>query len=378
MSNPHAFPSAMPPGPLPNCTVTVVIKALNEERHIEASIESALRGVASLGGEVVLADSCSTDQTIALAMAYPIRIVQLLDPDERSCGIGPQVGYQHSLGEFVYIMDGDMQLIEGFLEQAVAILRTRPELAGVGGRLVELNTASLEYVMREARAARQPVAVIVDRLDCGGLYRREAIESAGYFSDRNLHSYEEYDLATRLRAAGWKLMRVPEGAITHFGHDAPPYELLVRRFKTGYVCGPGELVRAAVGQPRFIDVLRGLKELRLYIAVLLWWAVLASALFWPLAPPARIALAALVLALPFGVMAWRKKSFVQARYAVVSWCFHTAGMLIGLFRPQRPPRERIATRILREPVSRPASCVLHGAQRQPDGESLSREMSRAQ
>lgn len=377
MNSPNLNPVAPARNDQPACTVTVVIKALNEERNIEASIQSALRGVARLGGEVVLADSFSTDQTIALAMAYPIRIVQLIDPHERSCGIGPQIGYQHSLGEFVYILDGDMQLVEGFLEQAVSILRTRSELAGVGGGLVEANTQSLEYVMREARAARQAEAVIVDRLDCGGLYRREAIESAGYFSDRNLHSYEEYDLATRLRAAGWKLLRIPEGSVTHFGHDVPAYELLARRFKSGYIRGPGELIRAAAGQSRFMDVLRGLKELRLYFTVLLWWAVLASVAFWPLSAPVRLGIAALVLLLPFGVMAWRKKSLDQARYAVISWCFHTAGMLIGLVRRQRPPHERIATRVLREPAQHAAGHALFGRQQQSRGESLAHETFRA-
>ena len=339
----------------PACSVSVVIKALNEERNIAAAIQSALDGISAVGGEVILADSCSSDQTIPLAMTFPIRIVQLLDPHERSCGIGPQLGYQHSGGEFVYLLDGDMQLIGGFLEHAIAILHARPELAGVGGGVVEMNTESLEYKRRHARASRSEEALIVDRLDGGGLYRRSAIESAGYFSDRNLHSYEEYDLATRLRAAGWKLLRVPYGAARHFGHDEPPYSLLVRRFRSQYIRGPGELIRASFGQPRLPDVLRGLKELRLYLAVLIWWAVLASVFFWPMVLGSRLALAAAILVLPFSVMAWRKKSFAQARYAVASWCFHTVGLLLGLLQRQRPPRERIATRILREPHSRSAT-----------------------
>ena len=84
-----------------------------------ATIESALRSVSRVGGEVVLADSCSTDRTVDLAKLYPIRIVQLLHAHERCCGAGPQLGYQHSRGEFVYILDGDMQMLEGFLEQAL-------------------------------------------------------------------------------------------------------------------------------------------------------------------------------------------------------------------------------------------------------------------
>ena len=43
------------------CRVSIIIKALNEEARIEETIASALRAVALVGGEVILADSCSTD-----------------------------------------------------------------------------------------------------------------------------------------------------------------------------------------------------------------------------------------------------------------------------------------------------------------------------
>jgi glycosyltransferase involved in cell wall biosynthesis len=106
-----------------------------------------------VGGEVILADSYSSDRTVELASAFPIRIVQLANPEERCCGAGPQLGYQHSRGEFVYILDGDMQMREGFLEQALAFLDAHADVAGVGGRVVEQNTESLEYMARGERAS---------------------------------------------------------------------------------------------------------------------------------------------------------------------------------------------------------------------------------
>ena len=80
----------------------------------------------------------------------------------------------------------------------------------------------------------------------------------------------------RLRALGWKLWRLPADAVTHYGHDAPPYQLLRRRWKSRYACGLGELLRGALGQPQMKLVLRGLRELRLYAAVLAWWVAAAD------------------------------------------------------------------------------------------------------
>ena len=330
--------------------VSVIIKALNEEKNICAAVESALDAVAEVGGEVILADSHSTDRTVELASKYPIRVVQLANPQERCCGVGPQLGYQHSRNEYVYIVDGDMRMVPGFLAEGLSFLAQHPEAAGVAGRVVELNTESLEYRERGLRAAAHLSPGEVDRLDGGGLYRRLAIDEIGYLSDRNLHSYEEFDLAARLRALGWKLWRIPADAVTHYGHDAPPYALLMRRWRTGYACGVGELVRASLGQPSLRLVLRGVRELRVYCAVLAWWLMLLSTPFWPLPVGLRTLSFVALAAAPVAIMLWRKRSMRRAVYSVVSWCFNAAGLARGVFRRRLPPRGVIPSRVLKEPL----------------------------
>lgn len=331
------------------CTVSIVIKALNEEKNICAAIESSLAAVARVGGEVILADSCSSDRTVELASQYPVRVVQFANASERCCGAGPQLGYQHARGEYIYILDGDMRMVEGFLEEALSFLAQHPEVGGVGGRLIELNNESLEYRERALRNHTHLQPGEVDRLDGGGLYRRRAIEESGFFCDRNLHSYEEFDVGARLRSLGWKLFRLPVPSVTHYGHDAPPYALLRRRWRSKYVCGLGELVRGAIGRPHLKLVLRGLRELRIYAAVLVWWAVLASVVFWPLPAAGRAAAFAAIAAFPFAAMAVRKRSLARATYSVVSWCFNAAGLVQGLLRRRVPPRARIASVVLHEP-----------------------------
>jgi len=343
------IPQPQPAGPAP-CRVSIVVKALNEEKSIRRTIESCLKAVSEFGGEVILADSCSTDRTVELAAPYPIRIVQLVRAEERSCGAGPQLGYQHSTGDYVYIIDGDMQMVDGFLDCALNLLAQHPEVAGVGGRVIELNNESMEYRERGLRAAPHLSPGEVDRLDGGGLYRRRAIEEAGFFSDRNLHSYEEFDLAARLRSRGWKLWRLPVDAVTHFGHDAPPYSLLMRRWRTGYICGHGELLRAAFGQPHWRLVWRGLRELRLYVAVLAWWAALLAIALLPIPVPVRAAIFTTVMLAPVAAMSWRKRSLSRGVYSVVSWCFNAAGLVRGVVHNRRPVRATIASRVIREPL----------------------------
>jgi glycosyltransferase involved in cell wall biosynthesis len=313
------------------CVVSIIIKALNEEQKINIAIESAIKAVERVGGEVILADSLSTDKTIEIAQKYPIKIVQLINPNERCCGIGPQLGYEHAQGDFVYILDGDMQMLEAFLPQALEFLYQHPRVAGVGGKVIEMNTESLEFQARVERAPRHMQSGKVDRLAMGGLYRKKAVRSVGYFSDRNLHSYEELDLAVRLRAQDWQLHRISANAVRHWGHDAPPYQLLLKRWKSGYVNGVGEILRAAIGKPHLKLILRDVKELRIYISVIFWWLSLASL---PLinAPvnPKLLAWFGILLA-PLILIAFKKKSIVKGLYSLVSWNVNSIGLLKGFF-----------------------------------------------
>jgi cellulose synthase/poly-beta-1,6-N-acetylglucosamine synthase-like glycosyltransferase len=67
-STPAAVPSASPLKQQQR-TVSIIIKALNEERHIASAIESALAALREIDGEVILADGGSTDRFPRLAPA---------------------------------------------------------------------------------------------------------------------------------------------------------------------------------------------------------------------------------------------------------------------------------------------------------------------
>ena len=334
------------------CRVSIIIKALNEEKRIARAIESSLCALERIGGEVILADSCSTDQTIEIAKLYPIKIVQLANPAERCCGVGPQLGYQHSCGDYVYILDGDMDLRADFIDQAVQFLNAYPKVAGVGGRVVEHNLNSLEYKSRVERNAHHMSAGPVDRLDMGGLYRRTAIDEVGYFSDRNLHSYEEFDLAIRLRAAGWELVRVAADAVDHFGHDTPPYQLLYRRWKTKYIYGIGEILHASIGKPHFQILIKQLRELRLYFFIIAWtigFSLVAGIATWVNNGGVILGLITCSLSLlPIAmVIAIRKRSPSKAAYAVTSLLAHCVALVRGVLVQRKNPCHRIDSNVIK-------------------------------
>jgi glycosyltransferase involved in cell wall biosynthesis len=313
--------------------ISVGIKALNEEARIAKSLESALAAVEPFGGEVILADCGSVDRTVEIASNYPVTILQLAPSEPPSCGAGAQLAYQGAKGEYFYLLDADQILSPDFIRAGISFLERNPHVAGVSGLLRERNVERPEFQIRamSAEEGRDPQPQFVDRLDGGGLYRVSAIREVGYFADRNLHSFEEFEVGARLLARGWKLVRIDVPAVDHYGHMEGGYGLLWRRLTSGYAGGAGEVLRGAIGRDHLRVVLCRLAHVRHSLIVIGWWALLVTCAVngW------GIAIAILLLA-PLLLLSYRRGSFRLGLYSMASWNVNGCGFITGFFRKRAP------------------------------------------
>lgn len=327
--------------------ISVILKTLNEEKRIGAAIESVIAALSGIEGEIIVADSGSRDRTVEIASRYPVLVAQIEAPAKASCGIGPQLGFQYSKGEFICLMDGDMLLDPEFLPAALDYLDKNPRVAGVSGHVNEVNLDNLEFTRRVQRNAPENRHGVLDRLNGGGLYRRAAIEEAGYFSDRNLHGYEEFDLGQRLRMRGWTLFRMDRRFVDHFGHSINSYLLLTRRWSSKYLRGVGELLRAGSEQQRMKVLTDELPEVRLWVGVYVWWVALLLCLIYGFFNPLGFAALLVLLVAPVLLMSIKQKSLSLGLYAVVAWCFHAAALPLGFFSARKKPDDWIESKLLK-------------------------------
>lgn len=330
--------------------ISVVIKSLNEEENIARVIESALETIERVGGgEVIIADSLSSDSTIDLASAYPVRIVQIVQETDRCCGIGAEIGYRIAHGEYLYLVDADMVLDSDFLIAATSLLDNDKTVAGVGGFVEEMNIVNAEFRGRVGGNVAHLRPGDVDRLNGGGLFRKSAIDQLGYLTNRNLHAFEELELAVRLRAHGWRLIRLGMTAAKHFGHTDASFTLLYKRWHTQYAWGGGELLRETWKTPYIGTVLHSIRIYRQGIVIILWWLSILAALFlvinntsnwWPIFLG--------ILLAPFLAAVVRRRSLMDGIYVVAFQNVYTAGLFAGFFAtPRGDPTGEITVRILK-------------------------------
>ncbi len=326
--------------------LSITIKTYNEAEKIALAIESALAAAKEIPGpvEIVIADSLSTDQTVEIASRYPVRVVQFANRQDCGCGAGVQLGYQHSSGAFVYILDGDMEMLPGFLGAAYRTMAEDGKIGGVAGLLEDTQVVNqMDRYRKKNKASSHPGELAC--LNGGGLYRREAIEAAGgYAANRNLKAYEEADLGFRLGAKGWKLLRLPIPAVRHTGHSVGTIELLRRHWRSRRAMAAGVLLRAAAGQPWW----RGPVRILIHpLALTAWWLMLIAALAAGLSGVA-IGLVA-ILAAVLVALAYKKRDPAHAATSLMLWHYAAAGILAGFCYRQIPPETPIASRLLHEP-----------------------------
>ena len=328
--------------------LSIIIKALNEERLIDACLKSVVGEAERLDGEVILVDSISTDKTVEIAARFPIRIVQFRVLGDRGCGAAIQLGYQFARGDFIYLLDGDMALEPGFVEVALRYLESHPEVAGVGGRLIDLQVKTAADKRRVAHyGALQREQDVLD-LGGGGLYRRSAIESVGYAAHRWLPAGEEAELGARLIAAGWRIVRLPHPSVKHTGHDESKAQMLIRLWRSRRLQAYGMLLRMSAGTPWWWRAAR--TSWYVFIAPMLYLLTLLIAIVsleFGLSFRTSVIVSGFFLwAGVLGVMVVRKRDLAEGVFAIGAWHVYSLAALIGFSYPIGDPFEPIDSRVI--------------------------------
>ena len=186
----------------------------NEGPRLIACLEAIVGRVR----RVVYVDSGSTDGSVAMAADRGAEVVAL-DLSEpftaaraRNAGLHRLLELEPDL-RFVQFIDGDCEVVPGWLGCARGALEGRPELAVACGRRRERFPEASVYNRLADLEWDTPVG---DSDACGGdaLMRVSALAEVGGF-DPTLIAGEEPDLCVRLRAIGWKVDRLDAEMTRH-------------------------------------------------------------------------------------------------------------------------------------------------------------------
>lgn len=187
--------------------VGLVAIGRNEGERLRQCLLSVIGKVA----HVVYVDSGSTDGSLELARSLGVDVVKLDLSTPFTAARARNVGFAHLLQkdtqiEFVQFVDGDCEVVEGWIESALAQLEAQSNVAVVCGRRRERLPEQSIYNRLCDMEWDTPIG---EAKACGGdaMMRVKAFQQVGGFNPA-LIAGEEPELCVRLRQKEWKILRI--------------------------------------------------------------------------------------------------------------------------------------------------------------------------
>lgn len=223
--------------------VSIIVPVYNEGLLVGQSIRSLLELDYS-NYEIIVINDGSTDNTAEVAKTmvgyqkgrYSDVKVSLINKPNGGKARALNAGISYSKAEIVLCMDGDSQLSEDTLRMAVRHF-SDPEIGAVAGNVKVLNRKklftdlqALEYIegLNMARAAQSFFKLVNIIPGPIGLFRKKAIEDAGYYSSDTFA--EDADLTLKILAHNWRIYYEPR-AISYTEAPEKLQQLLKQRYR---------------------------------------------------------------------------------------------------------------------------------------------------
>jgi GT2 family glycosyltransferase len=221
-----------------NEAIGIVVIGRNEGERLRRCLESVTHDVQA----AVYVDSGSTDGSSGLARGRGWEVVELSTDTPFTAARARNEGFERLLAvepdiAMVQFLDGDCELIEGWIPAARRSLSVRDNTAIVAGVLNESFPEDSVYNRLSRVEWDQPSG---QTLEVGGIFmaRVEAMSEVGGFNPM-LIAGEEPELCFRLRRAGWKIRRIPDAMASH---DTTMYRFSQwwkRTVRHGHTCAEG-------------------------------------------------------------------------------------------------------------------------------------------
>lgn len=216
----------------------VVVIGRNEGERLKRCIAS----VRSSDSLIIYVDSGSDDGSADWARQHAASVVDLDMGKPFTAARARNAGFERLLKltpdvPMVQFVDGDCELLPGWLDSGQRFLNERVDVAAVCGRLRERHPDRSVYNLLCDMEWRAQTG---DSRSVGGnaMLRSSVLQAAGGFRE-DLIAGEEPELCLRLRQVGWRVWRLPDemalhdAAMTRFG------QWWTRAVRSGYALAEG-------------------------------------------------------------------------------------------------------------------------------------------
>lgn len=222
--------------------LSIIIVNWNVRDLLRTCLQSIERGRGALDVEVIVVDSASSDDSVAmLQTAFPW--VRLIACDE-NVGFpkGNNLGLAAANGCYLYLLNPDTEIVGDALNVMVGYMAQHPDVGAVGSQLLyadgriqssrrrfpTLVTGLFESTWLQPLAPRKllrhyyaqdlpddETADVDWVMGASLMVRREVVEQVGGMDEAYFMYSEELDWCRRIKDAGWRVVYLPGAQVIH-------------------------------------------------------------------------------------------------------------------------------------------------------------------
>ena len=222
--------------------LSVITVTHNHGTYIQQALEAVIPQIELLGGEIIVIDNCSDDDSAKIAGNYP-QVKLHLNPKRQGFSANNNQGMALAQGRYLLLLNPDTEVLPNALQTLLTFMDNHPQVGLCGAQLLfpdgriqpsarrfpTVGTAiarrtPLRVFLRQSRLNQHHLMSDLDPrqiqsvdwlLGACLLIRREILETVGPLDEGFFLYVEDIDWAKRIHLADWDVCYVPTAQIIH-------------------------------------------------------------------------------------------------------------------------------------------------------------------
>jgi len=193
-----------------NIEVSVIVITKDEEVSIAKTIKAAKSALKGYKHEIIIVDSCSSDNTVTIAKKSPVKIIQL-NKNYIGPGAGAYVGVKEAKGKYIMVMDGHMYIHKDWFKKSIPYISKKGyhKVGGYWGTIIRGEKIISKRKKHHEAATKKKKEI------WGG----DALYEADMIKKHNYHPFLpraiDIELAARLASKGFKSIKIDAQSVIH-------------------------------------------------------------------------------------------------------------------------------------------------------------------
>ncbi len=243
--------------------VSVVIVNYNTKDLLINCINSVIEKTKNIDYEIIVSDNNSGDNSVeALKNKFPaIKILAL--NENIGFGRANNEGIKQAKGKYIFCLNPDTLLVNNAVKILFDFMETHPQTGAAGGNLYDKNMKPiysfgygddiisllfrktiLKWTHRpifrrikdyEKNRDKSKVQEVNNITGADLMLRKSVLDEVGVFNEKFFMYFEETELETRIRRAGYKIFFVPDSKIIHLEDKFRNNKHINKHFQESFV-----------------------------------------------------------------------------------------------------------------------------------------------